>query len=146
VSDTETENPHAKTVLTAAAAMQRATLLVTPPAIVVSVVVFLVLKGMPGLVGGLIGGALGLLSSLATLAMMRFSAGQDPMFSMVIALGGYIFKILVLFGALTLLKGIAIVNPLALGVTLLVAVIISAAAEVRAQKRAKIPTIIPAGS
>jgi hypothetical protein len=146
VSDTETENPHAKTVLTAAAAMQRATLLVTPPAIVVSVVVFLVIKGMPGLVGGLIGGALGLLSSLATLAMMRFSAGQDPMFSMVIALGGYIFKILVLFGALTLLKGIAIVNPLALGVTLLVAVIISAAAEVRAQKRAKIPTIIPAGS
>jgi hypothetical protein len=146
VSDTETENPHAKTVLTAAAAMQRATLLVTPPAIVVSVVVFLVLKGMPGLIGGLIGGALGLLSSLATLAMMRFSAGQDPMFSMVIALGGYIFKILVLFGALTLLKGIAIVNPLALGVTLLVAVIISAAAEVRAQKRAKIPTIIPAGS
>jgi F0F1-type ATP synthase assembly protein I len=146
VSDTETENPHAKTVLMAAAAMQRATLLVTPPAIVVSVVVFLVIKGMPGLVGGLIGGALGLLSSLATLAMMRFSAGQDPMFSMVIALGGYIFKILVLFGALTLLKGIAIVNPLALGVTLLVAVIISAAAEVRAQKRAKIPTIIPAGS
>ncbi|HEY2059119.1 hypothetical protein [Amycolatopsis sp. NBC_01480] len=146
MSDTETENPHAKTVLTAAAAMQRATLLVTPPAIVVSVVVFLVLKGMPGLIGGLIGGALGLLSSLATLAMMRFSAGQDPMFSMVIALGGYIFKILVLFGALTLLKGIAIVNPLALGVTLLVAVIISAAAEVRAQKRAKIPTIIPAGS
>lgn len=146
MSDTETENPHAKTVLTAAAAMQRATLLVTPPAIVVSVVVFLVIKGMPGLVGGLIGGALGLLSSLATLAMMRFSAGQDPMFSMVIALGGYIFKILVLFGALTLLKGIAIVNPLALGVTLLVAVIISAAAEVRAQKRAKIPTIIPAGS
>ena len=146
MSDTETENPHAKTVLTAAAAMQRATLLVTPPAIVVSVVVFLVLKGMPGLVGGLIGGALGLLSSLATLAMMRFSAGQDPMFGMVIALGGYIFKILVLFGALTLLKGIAIVNPLALGVTLLVAVIISAAAEVRAQQRAKIPTIIPAGS
>jgi hypothetical protein len=138
----EPENPHAKTVLTVAAAMQKATLIAVPPVVLVSTIVFLVLRGAPGLFGGLIGGALAILSSLATLGMMKFSAGMDPMFVMVIALGGYLFKIILLFGALTLLKGVTGISPTAVGITLLAAIIAAAAVEVRAYKRTKVPTII----
>jgi len=38
------------------------------------------------------GGVLAMLASLSTLGLMKFSAGQDPMFVMVIALGGYVVK------------------------------------------------------
>ncbi|MEC3981193.1 hypothetical protein [Amycolatopsis sp. H20-H5] len=138
----EPENPHAKSVLTLAAAMQKATLLVVPPVVVAAAVVFLIVQGTPGLVGALVGGVLGLLSSLATIGMMKFSAGLDPMFVMAIALGGYFFKILVLFGALTLLKGATWVTTLSLGLSLLAVILAAAAMDVRAFKLTKIPTII----
>ncbi|WP_037320048.1 hypothetical protein [Amycolatopsis orientalis] len=138
------ENPHAKVVLQAANAMMKASLKLVPPAVLVCVVVFTILKGQPGLLGSAIGGVLAVGSALATLGLMRFSAGLDPMFVMVIALGGYVLKLILLFGALTLLRGVDSVHPMALGVTMIVAILVAAAVEFAAFRKTKIPTIIPA--
>ncbi|ADJ49490.1 hypothetical protein AMES_7665 [Amycolatopsis mediterranei S699] len=139
----EQENPHAKVVLQAARAMTKASLLVTPPAVVVCIALFSILNGLPGFLGSLVGGVLAMLASLSTLGMMKFSAGQDPMFVMVIALGGYVVKVVVLFGALTLLKGVTALHPMSLGITMIVAILLAAAAEFAAFRKTKIPTIIP---
>ena len=139
----EQENPHAKVVLQAARAMTKASLLVTPPAVVVCIALFSILNGMPGFLGSLVGGVLAMLASLSTLGMMKFSAGQDPMFVMVIALGGYVVKVVLLFGALTLLKGVTALHPMSLGITMIVAIMLAAAAEFAAFRKTKIPTIIP---
>ena len=146
MSETETEaqeNPHAKVVLQAARAMTKASLLVTPPAVLICIVLFSVLNGMPGFLGSLVGAVLAMLASLSTLGLMRFSAGQDPMFVMVIALGGYVVKVVLLFGALTLLKGVTALHPMSLGITMIVAIMLAAAAEFAAFRKTKIPTIIP---
>ncbi|WP_370968174.1 hypothetical protein [Amycolatopsis sp. cg9] len=146
MSETETqdqENPHAKVVLQAARAMTKASLLITPPAVLVCIVLFSVLFGLHGFLGSLVGGALAMIASLSTLGLMKFSAGQDPMFVMVIALGGYVVKIVLLFGALTLLKGVTALHPLSLGITMIVAILLAAAAEFAAFRKTKIPTIIP---
>ncbi|MEV4145091.1 hypothetical protein AB0J40_15580 [Amycolatopsis sp. NPDC049691] len=146
MSETETEaqeNPHAKVVLQAARAMTKASLLVTPPAVLICIVLFSVLNGMPGFLGSLVGAVLAMLASLSTLGLMRFSAGQDPMFVMVIALGGYVVKVVLLFGALTLLKGVTALHPMSLGITMIVAILVAAAAEFAAFRKTKIPTIIP---
>jgi hypothetical protein len=143
VSETEAqENPHAKPVVEAARAMTKASLLVTPPAVLVCIVLFSILNGLHGFLGSLVGGVLALLASLSTLGLMRFSAGQDPMFVMVIALSGYVVKVLVLFGALTLLKGVTALHPLSLGITMIVAILLAAAAEFAAFRKTNIPVII----
>lgn len=137
------ENPHAKVVLQAARAMTKASLLVTLPAVVVCVALFSILNGLPGFLGSVVGAVLAMLASLSTLGLMRFSAGQDPMFVMVIALGGYVVKVVLLFGALTLLKGVDALHPMSLGITMIVAILVAAAAEFAAFRKTKIPTIIP---
>ncbi|WET78264.1 hypothetical protein P3102_30010 [Amycolatopsis sp. QT-25] len=138
------ENPHAKVVLQAANAMTKASLKLVPPAVLICIVVFTILNGQPGLLGSVIGGVLALVSALATLGLMRFSAGMDPMFVMVIALGGYVLKVVVLFAALSLLRGVTAIHPMALGVTMIVAILVAAAVEFAAFRKTKIPTIIPA--
>ena len=143
MSETEAqENPHVKPVVEAARAMTKASLLVTPPAVLVCIVLFSILNGLHGFLGSLVGGVLALLASLSTLGLMRFSAGQDPMFVMVIALSGYVVKVLVLFGALTLLKGVTALHPLSLGITMIVAILLAAAAEFAAFRKTNIPVIV----
>lgn len=138
------ENPHAKVVLQAASAMTRASLLITPPAVLVCIVLFTILNGLPGLVGSVIGGVLAIVSALATLGMMRFCAGLDPMFVLAITLSGYIAKVLILFGALSLLRGVSVVHPMSLGITMIVGILLAAGVEFAAFRKVKIPTIIPA--
>jgi hypothetical protein len=143
VSETEAqENPHVKPVVDAARKMTKASLLVTPPAVLVCIVLFSVLNGLHGFLGSLVGGVLAMLASLSTLGLMRFSAGQDPMFVMVIALSGYVVKVLVLFGALTLLKGVTALHPLSLGITMIVAILLAAGAEFAAFRKTNIPVIV----
>jgi len=143
VSETEAqENPHVKPVVDAARAMTKASLLVTPPAVLVCIVLFSILNGLHGFLGSLVGGVLAMLASLSTLGLMRFSAGQDPMFVMVIALSGYVVKVLVLFGALTLLKGVTALHPLSLGITMIVAILLAAGAEFAAFRKTNIPVIV----
>lgn len=139
----EPENPHAQSVLKLANAMLRATLLTVPMVVVPAVVVATWLAGSSGLAGSLTGGGLGFLSSVITIAMMRFCANLPPLFVMVVALGSYVLKLLVLFGVLFVLSDVGALDPKALAFTMAAVVIVAAAAEVRAFQRTKIPTIIP---
>jgi hypothetical protein len=141
---TEQENPHAQSVLKLADAMLRATLIFGLGTLVVAVAAFTILYGMPGLLGALVGGAVAFASSLATIGVMRFCASLDPMMVMAIVLGSYVMKVLVLLGLMTLLRGVPALHPYALAITMLAAFIVAAGGEMRAFKRTKIPTIIPA--
>jgi hypothetical protein len=140
----EQENPHAQSVLKLAGAMLRATVVFGGGTIVVAVAVFTILYGVPGLLGALAGGAVAFASSLATIGVMRFCAPLDPMMVMAIVLGSYVVKVLVLLGLMTVLRGVHALHPYALAITMLAAFIAAAGGEVRAFKRTKIPTIIPA--
>jgi hypothetical protein len=139
----EPANPHANSVLKLADAMLRATLVLSVGAIVLAMIVFGIVFGAHGLLGALVGGAIALASSLATIAVMRFCAALDPMMVMAIVLGSYVVKILILLGLMTLLRGVDALQPYALAITMLVTFMVAAAGEVRAFKRTKIPTIIP---
>ncbi|WP_425388654.1 hypothetical protein [Amycolatopsis jejuensis] len=125
--------------------MTRASLLFTPPFILACIVLFSVLNGLPGFLGSLVGGVLAMAASLSTLGMMKISAGQDPSFVMLIALGGYAAKVILLFLALTLLKGVTALHPLSLGITMIVAILVAAAVEFASFRKTRMPTIIPAG-
>ncbi|WP_020670672.1 hypothetical protein [Amycolatopsis nigrescens] len=154
MSDTETDpvdktdkadNPHAQATLKLANAMQRATLVFGLGTIAVALIVFTILYGTDGLIGALIGGAVAFGSSMATLAVMRFCAGMEPMMIMAVVLGSYVVKILILLGLMTLLSGVGWLHPYALAITMLAAFMVAAGAEVRAFQKTKIPTIIPDG-
>jgi hypothetical protein len=140
----EQENPHARSVLKLADAMLRATLIFALGTIIVAIAVFTILYGVQGLFGALVGGAVAFASSLATIGVMRFCAALDPMMVMAIVLGSYVVKVLVLLGLMTLLRGVHALHPYALAITMLAAFIVAAGGEMRAFKRTKIPTIIPA--
>ncbi|SDX68197.1 hypothetical protein SAMN05421504_103465 [Amycolatopsis xylanica] len=143
-AETEQPNPHAEAMLKLASAMLKATLIVVPPVAVIAVVVSLLVADQPGLIGSGIGVVLGFASSMTTLGMMRFSANLPPMFVMVVALGGYVLKLMVLFGVSFALRGIDGLSANAFAFSMLAVVVVAAAAEVRAFKTTKIPTIIPA--
>ncbi|SDK64709.1 hypothetical protein SAMN04487820_110167 [Actinopolyspora mzabensis] len=137
----EETNPHARTVRRLAAAMLRAAVLPGALAVLLCTVVAAFLAGMPGLLGGLIGGAVAFGSSLLTLWLMRSTADFHPMFVMVAALGGYIGKMIVLFVVVTLLRGLDFVHVESVALTILVTVLVWAAAEVRGFRRTRTPTI-----
>lgn len=77
-AEVSSENPHAAPVRQLARSMTRASLLFTPPFILVCIVLFTVLNGLHGFLGSLVGGVLAMIASLSTLGMMKVSAGQDP--------------------------------------------------------------------
>ncbi|RZQ60889.1 hypothetical protein [Amycolatopsis suaedae] len=137
------ENPHAESVLKLAAAMQRYTLIVGPATVVVAAVVATIWVGTPGLLGALVGGVVALASALATIFMMRRSADMPVHFVMVVALGGYALKILVLFGVMAALRGVDVFHTYSLGITMLATILLTAAGEIVAFRKTKIPTIIP---
>lgn len=142
----ETRNPHAESVLKLADAMVKTALLPGVATVVVGAIVATVLVGWAGLFGALIGGVIAFGSSLATLWMMRKSSGMDPMAVMAVSLGGYILKLLVLLGVMTLLGNIDALHRESLAFTMLAVILVWAAAEVIAFRRTKIPTIIPDSS
>lgn len=139
----EQPNPHAQVVRTLATAMLRTAVWPGVAAVVLGAIAATLLVGVPGLVGALIGGAVAFGSSLLTIWLMRFTGGMSPHFVMVVALGGYVGKMLVLLVVMTLLGTIAFIHRESLALTFLVTVMTWAGAEVVAFKRTKIPTIIP---
>ncbi|TDC96273.1 hypothetical protein E1161_01955 [Saccharopolyspora aridisoli] len=139
----EPENPHAEVVRRLATAMLRTAVWPGVATVGLGAIVATVLVGVPGLVGALIGGFVAFGSSLLTIWLMRFSGGMNPQFVMVIALGGYVGKMLVLLVVMTLLGGIDVIHRESLAFTMLATVMVWAGAEVVAFKRTKIPTIVP---
>ncbi|TWG09128.1 hypothetical protein [Saccharopolyspora dendranthemae] len=139
----EPVNPHAEVVRRLATEMLRTAVWPGLATVVIGAIVATVLIGVTGLVGALIGGVVAFGSSLLTIWLMRFSGGMNPQFVMVIALGGYVGKMLVLLVVMTLLGGIDAIHRESMAFTMLATVMVWAGAEVAAFKRAKIPTIIP---
>ncbi|SFS38830.1 hypothetical protein [Saccharopolyspora flava] len=139
----EPVNPHAEVVRRLASAMLRTAVWPGAATVVIGAIVATVLVGVPGLVGALIGGVVAFGSSLLTIWLMRFSGGMNPQFVMVVALGGYVGKMLVLLVVMTLLGGIDVIHRESLAFTMLATVMVWAGAEVVAFKRTRIPTIIP---
>ena len=111
---------------------------------VLGVVVSTVIWGTAGLVGSLIGGAIAIGSSLATLLLMRKTAALDPMFVMVAALGGFMGKLIVLLLAVILLRNQPWLEPKALGITLVATVLVTSFLEARASKRSRSQMVVPA--
>ncbi len=110
----------------------------------VGIVVSTVIWGSKGLFGALIGGAIAIASSLATLLLMRKTAALDPMFVMVAALGGFMGKLIVLLVAVILLRGQDWLEPRALGITLVATVVVTSFLEARASKRSRSQMVVPA--
>jgi ATP synthase protein I len=139
-------NPHAESVRTLAAAMFRTGVLLGAATAVVCLAVASAVAGWPGLYGAAVGGAVGFVSCLLTIALMRATAPLpvESLFGAV--LGGYLLKIFLLLAVAVPLRGVEQLHPVALALTLLAVVLAWAAAEVIAFRRTKLPTIIPAGS
>jgi ATP synthase protein I len=105
-----------------------------------------VFVGWAGFFGALVGGALGVGSFLLTQLMMRQVAAVNMNMLMVAMLGGFLAKMLVLFGALTLLGRVAELHRMSLALTLLATIIVSGTIEAMAFRKNQVPTIIPAPS
>ncbi|ALG13313.1 hypothetical protein [Kibdelosporangium phytohabitans] len=112
--------------------------------IAVAVVVAGVLVGANGVYGALAGGAVACLSSVATLVLMRQTAGISTNMLLIAVLGGFAVKMIILLVALTALGGIEALHRNSLAFTLLATILVTATAEVFAFQRTKVPTIIPA--
>ncbi|TCO57370.1 hypothetical protein [Actinocrispum wychmicini] len=102
-----------------------------------------VLVGWHGVFGALVGGAIGVLSSLATLLLMRQTAGMNPNMLIAAVLGAFVLKMVILLLAMTLLGDIEVLHRNSLAFTLLATIIVTATTEALAFQRTKVPTIIP---
>ncbi|WP_307795786.1 hypothetical protein [Amycolatopsis sp. 195334CR] len=140
----EKPDPHAEAVLKLASAMQRDMLVAGGAVVAVAVVAAAIWQGLPGLVSALVGGVIALLSAVGTILMMRKTAYLPPSFVLVVALGGYAVKLFVLFGVMFALRYVTYLHELSVGITMIAVILIAAVAEMRAFRRTKIPTIIPA--
>ncbi|OZM74167.1 hypothetical protein CFN78_05860 [Amycolatopsis antarctica] len=132
-------------MLDLANSMLRTALLPSAATVAAGVLVSTLWVGLPGLFGALVGGGLAVASCLLTILMMRKSAALMPALVMAVALGGYVFKLMVLMIVMTLLRGVEVLHPYALSLTLLAVILVWAGAEVVAYRKAKIPAIIPSG-
>lgn len=120
---------HELTIQRLAGEMFRAAAWAALGTFVLGVVVSTVIWGAAGLIGSLIGGAIAIASSLATLLLMRKTAALDPMFVMVAAFGGFTGKLIVLLAAVILLRGQSWLEPKALGITLVATVVVTSFLE-----------------
>lgn len=143
-ADTSTaNNPHARSVLQLAAAMFRYALWPAIATVILAAIVCTALLGLAGLLSALIGGVVAFGSSVATLWLMRKTSAMDPMLVMAAALGGFVFKMLVLLGVMTALGTIDGLDRTALALSMLAVILVWTGAEAVAFQRTKIPTIIP---
>ncbi|GGM35060.1 hypothetical protein GCM10012275_02890 [Longimycelium tulufanense] len=133
---------HDAVVRKLADAMLRSVLWSSGATITLGIVVFAVPWGLPGALGALVGGAVALGSSLATLWLMRRTAAASVQRVMVAALGGFAGKVLVLLVVMTLLRGLTVLHPMALALTMAGTILLATGAEVRAFAQVKVPTII----
>ncbi|GLY54441.1 hypothetical protein Lesp01_80970 [Lentzea sp. NBRC 102530] len=144
MSDADKAVTHELVVQRLAGEMFRAAAWATLGTFVVGVAVSTVIWGTPGLFGSLIGGAIAIVSGLATLLLMRKTAALDPMFVMVAALGGFMGKLIVLLLAVILLRNQSWLEPKALGITLVATVLVTSYLEARASKRSRSQMVVPA--
>ena len=143
MSETSEDLTHAGVVRGLAGAMFRGALIPTVVTVVLGVVVFGVLYGLPGALGALVGGLVIIASSLATLWLMHRTAALEVHFVMAAALGGFMLKMLVLLGVMILLRDVEFLHTNSVAITMIATILVAAAAEGRASKRTRSLNVIP---
>lgn len=133
---------HAESVRRLAAAMVRTGLVPGLATVAAGAVIGAVVVGSAGLWGALVGGAVALASSLLTVGLMRFSAELPVQLVMVLALGGYLLKMVALLAVMVALRGVEALHVRSLAFTFLAVVLVWAGSEVVAFKRTRIPTLV----
>lgn len=134
---------HEAVVRRLAGEMYRSALWATLATVVVCVVLWTVLAGVPGLVAALIGGAIACLSSAGTLLLMHRTAAMPLQVIMVAALGGFMAKLILLLGVMVLIRQFPVVHTNALALTMAATIVVASFMEVRASKRSRSQIIIP---
>ncbi len=140
---TDSGETHATFVRTMANSMLRATFWPVGLTVLFATVVATFWAGVPGLFSALIGGAVVFGSTVATIGLMRLSAGMQPLFVMATSLGGYLIKMFVLLIVLGLLRGVEGLHVMSLAATMLAAILVCAGAEMRGFQKVRVPTIVP---
>jgi ATP synthase protein I len=130
-------------VLKLADAMFRGALWWAVGTVAVGVLVAGLWVGWTGVFGALVGGLVGCLSSFATLLLMRKTAKLSPHMLFAVVMAAFVGKMFLLLITMLLLGGVDFLHRESLAVTMLATVVVSAATEVMAFQRTKVPTIIP---
>ncbi len=124
------------------AILRRLTLLVVVLAVGGGVVGYLV-AGRPGLWGALMGAAVAALFMIGTVIAMLVTADKPLHVASAAGMGGWLVKLLVLFGVLVLVRGKDFYSPGAFFVVLVLAIVGSFVIEARAVLRSRVPTFEP---
>jgi len=140
--NTDFPRTHGDSTRRLAAAMQRYALWPAIGVAVIGIAVCTVLFGPHGGVAALIGGLVACGSSLGTLWLMRRAADLSPQVAMVVALGGFVGKLVILMIVMLVLREVTWLHTKSLAFTMLATVLVWAAAEAVAFRRTKIPTLI----
>jgi len=108
---------------------------------VVGCVVGFLVGGWSGVVSALVGVGLTLVFSGTTVVSVQRTAGHEPGQMVMVIMGAWIVKVLVVFAVLAVVSRTGWVQPLVLGLVLLVGVIGSAVLDYRAIATARIPYV-----
>ncbi|MGM1061784.1 hypothetical protein [Saccharothrix sp. Mg75] len=143
MGDADQEWTHEVVVRRLAGEMFRGAVWAALGTVAVCAVVATVVAGVPGLVAALIGGAVALLSSVATLVVMRKTASLPVQFIMVAALGGFLGKLIVLIVVMVLLRQFPVLHTNSLALTMAATIVVATFMEARASKRSRSQMVIP---
>jgi ATP synthase protein I len=139
--DEPVDAPHVRTVLRLAQMMQRTALLVGVPVGIVAVVLGLVLRGTPGLLGALIGTVLALGAGAVSTLVMRGTARTSPAGVMIGAMAAFAGKVLLLMLFLVGFRGTTLFDNRAFGLAMLAVTVAWILGEVIGFIRAKPPVV-----
>lgn len=110
---------------------------------VLAAVLGLVVRGAPGLWGGVVGAAVAAGFVVFTAVAVLLSARLDPTAAGAVLLGSWIVKLLLLVVVLALLRGLTFYDRTTLGVTVLAATVGLLVLETLAVLRTRVPYVDP---
>lgn len=122
----------------------RRLVVVTAGVTALAVVVGLIWAGSPGMWGAVLGGVVGVIFCLTTVASMLLAEGRSPQYLAIAVLGGWLAKMVVILVILAVLRGQDFYDKVVLAGTLGAIVVASLAIEMLAVRSARIPAVTPA--
>jgi len=129
------------TVLRLATAMLRPALRATPAVGLLTLVGAAVLRGLPGVLGSLLGTLLVVGLFWVNIAVMRRTAASRPRIVLGAVVGGHLAKVLVLLALFPVLARIEALDVRAFGVSVMAAVAVWTGAELLGFVRARVSTV-----
>ncbi|MEU7812340.1 hypothetical protein [Pseudonocardia sp. NPDC049154] len=135
------EQPHVRTVLRLAAAMQKAAIVGGVAVSVVALVLSVLLRGVPGLIGSLLGVVIGLALGFIGTAVMKGTARATPGGVMVGAMASFAGKFVILLVFLLVFRGTTLFDNQTFAFSLLGVTVGWIAGEVVGFVRAKAPSV-----